>query len=134
MRIPSSAFKALQVAIVAGCLFLLLPAAPSHAQVIEWIDVPPRGNIPASVEFIPAFVGSNTIARNGNQITFDAIIDGHYIRYSGNCQSEMLYRLKVGSLDRDIQPQNVMPYSNERWFLANDYQSSILTVACEASR
>lgn len=106
------------------CCGILLSAGAAQAQTIEWIDVP----IDASTA-----VGANTIARQEDQITFDAIADRLYVRYSGNCRSQVLYRLLIGTLDEDNQPTAVSPYPNEEWFAANDYQTAILAVACEAS-
>lgn len=92
------------------------------SQFIEWMDV--------ENALAPAAVGQNTIARRGNQITFDAIADGQYVRYNGNCQTRMLYRLRIGLLDDNDQPQNVTAYGNERWFPVSDYQRPILLTAC----
>ncbi|EDX83180.1 hypothetical protein S7335_359 [Synechococcus sp. PCC 7335] len=105
---------------------VLLSAVAAQAQTIEWTDVP---NV-----IVPAEIGTNTIVRQGNQIMFDAIADGLYVRYNGNCQSQVLYRLLIGSLDENSQPIDVIDYPNERWFEANDYQSAILATACEASQ
>ena len=96
-------------------------------QTIEWRDVQ---NV-----ITPAAVGTNTIARKENQITFDAIADGQYVRYNGNCAMEVLYRLKIGRLDENRQPFDVVPYPNEKWFAANDiYQVPILSTACALSQ
>jgi len=78
----------------------------------------------------PVLVGKNTLVRKGNQITFDADIDGLYIRYSGNCRAGALYRLKMGSFDSEHRPRNIKPYPNERWFAANEFQLKILSSAC----
>lgn len=102
------------------------PGSSSTAQPIEWLDV--------QNSLAPADIGTNTIVRRGNQITFDAIADGQYVRYDGNCQTEMLYRLKIGLLDSNRQPQNVTAYGNERWFPVNDYQAPILSTACSMSQ
>lgn len=118
-------FKVIKVAIASAFLSVLLPATPIKAQSIEWIAV--TDGIGSTA------VGSNTLVRTGDQITFDARVDKQYVRYNGNCQSEVLYRLKIGTIDSNNQPQNVEPYPNERWFRANDYQAAILAAACEAS-
>ncbi|MGB3791024.1 MAG: hypothetical protein WA949_23665 [Phormidesmis sp.] len=91
-------------------------------QGIEWIEV----DNPLAF----AAVGRNTIVRRGNHITFDAIADGQYVRYDGNCQTRMLYRLKIGLLDADGQLRDVTTYGNDRWFPVSDYQRPILSTAC----
>ena len=106
------------------CYGVVLSAGAVQAQMIEWIDVPGEA---------AAAVGANTIARRDDQITFDATADGLYVRYSGNCRSQVLYRLLIGTLDDNNQPTAVSPYPNEKWFAANDYQAAILAVACESS-
>jgi hypothetical protein len=69
-------------------------------QAIKWSDVP--GTNKPSVMYpnpSPAYLGTNTLIRRSDQISFDAIIDEQYIRYSGNCRTKMLYRLKIGTVD-----------------------------------
>ncbi len=95
-------------------------------QVIEWTEV--------ENALEPSVVGRNTIARQGSQITFDAIADSQYVRYDGNCQTSMLYPLKTGTITRrGGQPTNVRPAYNPEWFQANEYLSSILLTACALS-
>jgi len=98
---------------------------------IEWMPVPGT-NISSMMNPnpTPVLVGKNTLVRKGNQITFDADIDGRYIRYSGNCRTGGLYRLKMGSFDSEHRPRNIEPYPNERWFAANEFQLKILSSAC----
>lgn len=99
----------------------------SVSQVIEWIDV--------ENALEPSAVGRNTIARQGDQITFDAIADSQYVRYDGNCQTLMLYQLKVGTItERGGQPENVRPAYNSTWFQANEYLRPILSTACSISQ
>jgi hypothetical protein len=100
-------------------------------QNIQWIEV--SGTDQPSLmnpDPSPASIGSNTIERRGEEINFDAIIDGQYVRYSANCQTRMLYRLKIGSTNKNRQPINVKTYPNEQWFRANTFQSKVLETAC----
>ena len=96
-----------------------------ESKSIEWLDIQtPNGS---------ASVGTNTINRQGDQITFDAIAE-YYVRYNGNCQTEMLYVLKTGSLDANLQPTNIREgFGTVGWFPASSYQSSMLRQACSLS-
>lgn len=100
---------------------------------ITWLDVPGT-DIPSRMnpDPIPASIGANTIVRQGKKIIFDAIIDGQYIRYNGNCDSRFLYRLLIGLLDENNQPTDIR-YYNDRWFSANPFQEKILMEACSQS-
>jgi len=100
--------------------------ASSGASRIEWLDIQtPVGS---------ASVGTNTINRQGNRIMFDAIAEDYYVRYNGNCQTEMLYILKTGGLDANLQPVNISArFGPVGWFAASRYQSSMLSRACSIS-
>lgn len=97
---------------------------------IIWLDVP-ETDIPSKMnpDPVPATIGANTIVRQGSEIIFDAVIDGQYVRYNGNCDSGLLNRLLIGSLDENNQPKDIRSY-NDRWFSANPFQEKILMEAC----
>ena len=93
---------------------------------VHGTDIPSRMNPDPN----PATIGVNTIIRHGDEIIFDAVIDGQYVRYNGNCASGLLYRLLIGLLDENNQPTDIRPYPNDRWFSANPFQKKILVEAC----
>lgn len=79
----------------------------------------------------PWEVGINTISRNGDAINFDVNANGKYVRYSGNCQRELLSRIKVGDVENG-QVTDTMPV-NENYFKANRFQEPVLDYACTHS-
>lgn len=89
--------------VAASRLFGTTVGPSAESTFIEWTDV--------EVPFGEAEVGTNTINRNGNQITFDAIADSQYVRYNGNCGNLMLNTLQLGSLDEDLQPEKETLFS-----------------------
>ncbi|MEL6163035.1 MAG: hypothetical protein AAFR37_04480 [Cyanobacteria bacterium J06628_3] len=98
---------------------------------IQWKAVPETA-IPSRMNPNPrpAYIGKNTSIRRGENIVFDAYIDEQYVLYAGNCRTQMLYRLSIGSFDKKRQPQNIKPYPNEKWFQANQFQKYVLNAAC----
>ncbi|NJM74886.1 MAG: hypothetical protein HC852_02840 [Acaryochloridaceae cyanobacterium RU_4_10] len=109
----------------------IFQVSPAKAEAIKWRKVtstnsPNMMNSGSGSDSI----GTNTLIRLKNQVVFDAIIDGQYVRYNGNCQKKMLYRLKYGELDKKYQPTKVRPYPNEAWFSANEFQYKLLKAAC----
>ena len=124
------AFCALVLAAVISTT-LLQTVRANAAEDIKWKAVP--GTATPSVtnpESQPAYIGTNTPIRRGENIVFDANIDGQYVLYAGHCGRKMLYRLSIGTLDQKRQPRNVKPYLNENWFEANEFQEKVLTAAC----
>jgi hypothetical protein len=109
----------------------LVQVEPTIAQMIQWKAVPETDS-PSLVNpnSASASIGINTWERRDEQIAFDADIDGEYVRYNGNCQTKMLYRLNIGGLNEQRQPLNVQSYPNDTWFRANEFQDRILTMAC----
>lgn len=111
---------------VAGFLQNSVQAQIAESVVIEWT--------PVEMPFGAAEVGTNTINRSGNQITFDAIADSQYVRYNGNCESLMLYTLKIGTLNPDLQPEpGTISSQNQGWFKASEYLTPVLRTACTLS-
>ena len=111
---------------IVGLLQNGVQAQTAEPTIIEWTDV--------EMPFGAAEVGTNTINRSGNQVTFDAIADDQYVRYNGNCESLMLYALQLGSLDENLQPERETLFSpNLGWFQASEYQTPILRTACALS-
>lgn len=90
--------------------------------MIQWKAVPGADSF--------ASIGMNTWVRRDEYIVFDADVFGEYVRYNGNCQTKMLYRIKIGDINEKRQILNVRPYPNETWFGANEFQNKILTMAC----
>ena len=100
------AFSALVLAGVISTT--LLQTVRANAEDIQWKAVP--GTTTPSVtnpESQPAYIGTNTPIRRGENIVFDANIDGQYVLYAGDCGTKMLYRLSIGTLDRKRQPRNM---------------------------
>lgn len=110
------------ITVIAVLLNTLVQVEPTMAQMIEWKAVPETDSF--------ASIGINTWVRRDEQIAFDADIDGEYVRYNGNCQTKMLYRIKNGDINEKRQILNVRPYPNDTWFRANEFQDKILTMAC----
>lgn len=79
----------------------------------------------------PWEVGINTISRNGDAINFDVNANGKYVRYSGNCQRELLSRIKVGDVENG-QVTDTMSV-DENYFKANRFQEPVLNYACTHS-
>ncbi|MEQ9621310.1 GerMN domain-containing protein [Coleofasciculus chthonoplastes] len=79
----------------------------------------------------PWEVGINTISRNGDAINFDVNANGKYVRYSGNCQRELLSRIKVGDVENGQVTDTISV--NENYFKANRFQEPVLDYACSPS-
>jgi hypothetical protein len=56
------------------------------------------------------YIGINTIVRNGNAINFDFSGDGVYVRYAGNCRTNVLAITRA--TDSALDP-NYSPVGNE---------------------
>ena len=115
-----------------GILLSLLESTKANAQYnIQWKAVPGTAIVrEGNPKPQPDYIGANTSIRRGENVVFDAYVDGQYVLYAGNCSRQMLYRLSIGSFDYKRQPLNVKPYPNEKWFRANKFQKPILTAAC----
>jgi hypothetical protein len=79
----------------------------------------------------PWEVGLNTISRNGDAINFDVNANGKYVRYSGNCQRELLSRIKIGDVENG-QVSDIISV-NENYFKADRFQEPVLDYACTHS-
>lgn len=92
---------------------------------IEWTDV--------EMSFGTVQVGTNTISRQGDAITFDAVIE-YYARYNANCNTRMIYTLQIGSLDENQQPdpEDLLPL-DLGWSQAAGAQARVLEEACALS-
>ncbi|MEL6460460.1 MAG: hypothetical protein AAFX46_06395 [Cyanobacteria bacterium J06636_27] len=124
--------KAFFILIPVGIILILLQSNKVKAENnIQWKAVPETA-IPSRMNPNPrpAYIGKNTSIRRGENIVFDAYIDEQYVLYAGNCRTQMLYRLSIGSFDKKRQPQNIKPYPNEKWFQANQFQKYVLNAAC----
>ncbi|BAY81108.1 hypothetical protein NIES267_05730 [Calothrix parasitica NIES-267] len=124
--------KAFFILIPVGIILILLQSTKVKAENnIKWKAVPETA-IPSRMNPNPqpAYIGTNTSIRRGENIVFDAYIDGQYILYAGNCRTQMLYRLSIGSFNKKRQPQNIRPYLNEKWFQASKFQEEVLKAAC----
>lgn len=79
----------------------------------------------------PWEVGLNTITRSGNAINFDVNANSKYVRYSANCQRDVLARIRIG----DVQNGNITDSVtvNERYTPANRFQQEVLDYACNHS-
>ncbi len=126
------AFSTLISTIPIAIALTLLPSTQAKAEYgITWKAVPGTAIVrEGNPKPQPDYIGTNTTIRRGENVVFDAYIDGQYVLYAGNCRRQMLYRLSIGSFDNKRQPQNVKPYPNEKWFRANNFQKPILTAAC----
>jgi len=102
---------------------------------VVWRPVPETkassGGELGQVDTQPWEVGINTISRNGNAINFDVNANGKYVRYSGNCQRELLSRIKIGDVENG-QVTDTMSV-NENYFKANRFQEPVLDYACTHS-
>lgn len=93
-------------------------------QGVNWKPVPgSRKNVGGYDEGY-TYIGSNTIIRNGNAITFDSFAQGGFLRYSANCRSRM-YAI-VAASDAMVDPSNFQP--------VNDYIGRSLGYACSISK
>ena len=100
-------------------------AQTAESTVIEWVDV--------ELPYGPVQVGTNTISRQGDAITFDAVIE-YYARYSANCRTRMIYTLKIGSLDENQQPDpEYLQRLDLGWSQASGAQARVLEEACALS-
>ncbi len=79
----------------------------------------------------PWQVGINTISRNGNAINFDVNANGKYVRYSGNCQRELLSRIKIGDVQNGQVTDTISV--DENYFNADRFQEPVLDYACSHS-
>lgn len=57
------------------------------------------------------YVGANTIARSGDSINFDFYSDGMYVRYGGNCRTNVLAITRA--TDSLVAPNRYSPAGNE---------------------
>lgn len=79
----------------------------------------------------PWEVGLNTITRNGNAINFDVNANSKYVRYSGNCQRDVLARIRIGDIENGNITDSVEV--NERYTPTNRFQQEVLDYACNHS-
>jgi hypothetical protein len=103
-----------------------------NIEQVLWQPVPAtRGNPDSELNGSsePWEVGLNTIARNGNAINFDVNANGKYVRYSANCQRQILARIRLGAVEnnRIVEARSV----NERYTAANRFQAEVLEYACD---
>lgn len=120
------------ILITLGISFTFLQTTKANTEYnIEWKAVTGTA-IPSTINRkpLPAYIGNNTKIRRGKIIVFEASIDAEYVLYAGNCNTQMLYRLAIGSFNNQRQPENIEPYLNEKWFSANKFQKKLLTAAC----
>ncbi|MGB7375182.1 MAG: hypothetical protein WA959_01205 [Rivularia sp. (in: cyanobacteria)] len=115
--------KAFSILMPVGIVLTLLQSTRAKAENnIIWKAVPGTAIVrEGNPKPQPDYIGTNTSIRRGENVVFDAYIDGQYVLYAGNCRKQMLYRLSIGSFDNKRQPQNVKPYPNEKWFRANNF-------------
>jgi hypothetical protein len=103
---------------------------------VVWRPVPgttaESGGELGQVDTQPWEVGINTISRNGNAINFDVNANGKYVRYSGNCQRELLSRIKIGDVQNGQVTDTISV--DENYFKADRFQEPLLDYACSAAR
>ena len=120
--------KVLYAAVILGLLGLLqhrVQAQSEEPDAIEWADV--------EMSFGTVQVGTNTINRQGDAITFDAVIE-YYARYNANCATRMIYTLQIGSLDDNQQPDpDYLQNLDLGWSPAAGAQARVLREACALS-
>ena len=99
--------------------------AQLDAPIIEWMEV--------ALPYGEARVGINTISRQGEGITFDAVIE-YYARYSANCRTGIINTLMIGSLDGNEQPDpRYLQQLDTGWSEAQGAQAFVLERACGLS-
>ena len=120
--------KVLYAAVTLGLLGSLqygVQAQSEEPTAIEWADV--------EMSFGTVQVGTNTITRQGDAITFDAVIE-YYARYNANCNTRMIYTLQIGSLDDNQQPEpDYLQSLDLGWSQAAGAQARVLEEACALS-
>lgn len=79
------------------------------------------------------YVGTNTIDREGERITFDVRTNSkQYVLYSANCKTRMMKRLAEGS----VKTGQIVVYERyrEAYFPANEVLKKVLNYACTQKR
>ena len=110
---------------VVGLFQYGVQAQTAEPTIIEWTDV--------EMSFGSVQVGTNTISRQGDSITFDAVIE-YYARYNGNRRTQMIYALQIGSLDENYQPDPMyLQRIDLGWSQASGAQARVLEEACALS-
>jgi hypothetical protein len=92
-------------------------------QRVQWEKIPNSGVFLGGYDEGHAWVGLNTISRNGDAINFDFTGQGAYIRYSANCRTRVA--AIVLASDSYVDPNNYSP--------VNEYIGQASDFACSAS-
>ncbi|HEY9666046.1 MAG TPA: hypothetical protein V6C91_04540 [Coleofasciculaceae cyanobacterium] len=81
----------------------------------------------------PAFIDINSISRNQDIVVFEVINpDVSYGRVEGNCKTEQIRSLRLGSFLSATQVSYI-EQNNQSWSMANPYQIKLLKFACRTS-
>lgn len=113
--------------------FCLINSSLALAKQINWQPIPGTKGTDESGKIIDFwYIGRNTMTRKDNIINFDVNAYRNYIRYSANCRTAKMSRIRMGYI-KNGQILDNQPFS-EPFFTANQIQRKALNYACAISK
>jgi hypothetical protein len=119
------------IVIITG--FCLINSSLALANQINWQPIPGTKGTDESGKIVDFwYIGRNTITRKGDIVDFDVSVYKNYVRYSANCRTGKMSRIRMGYI-KSGQILDNQPFS-EPFFTANRIQRKALNYACAISK
>jgi hypothetical protein len=126
--------------LITSCVALVLLANPVEArEIVEinrkfvWTAVPETLYSPelenTESDLDLHYINTNNIIRRRNLVIFEVVTpDAAYLRIEGNCQTEKIHELSLGS----FESENKLTYTNTDypWRKVNELEGKLLKFAC----